>query len=45
MESEYYLSPEPSMDEVTEINQKVLEQRLEDMCSRLEKLNESFTSR
>jgi len=45
MESEYYLSPEPSMDEVTEINQKVLEQRLEDMCSRLEKLNATFTSR
>ena len=45
VESEYYLSPEPSMDEVTRINQETLEQRVEMLLAKLENLDAAFTSR
>jgi len=42
VESKYYLPPEPSMDEVTQINRETLEQRIEMLLSKMEKLNEAF---
>ena len=45
VESEYYLKAEPSVEDVAQINQKALEQRLEDLRAKMEKLNEAFTAR
>jgi len=45
VESEYYLPPEPSMEEVQQINRETLEQRVEMLLSKMETLGEVFVPR
>lgn len=45
VESKYYLPPEPSMDEVTQVNRETLEQRVEMLLSKMETLGEVFVPR